>query len=438
MEKEAKFELLNVKGGEDYLPEHLITRNKIVDILKKHFQLFGFLPLETTMLCYHSLLSSKYAGGAEIMKEVYSLTDQGKRQLGLRYDLTVPFCKVIAMNKNLRMPFKRYEIGKVFRDGPVKLGRCREFYQCDIDAVGIGGQLIEAELMNLAVLAYHEIGIDLEIKYSNRQFLTGIIQYCGFAPELSSPIILIVDKLEKISKAELLKEIVQLSDCPPAQAESLINYLLAPMDELLEKFAQEPLVEEGLAQLKSLRTALETLGIEEYCSFSPSLARGLEIYTGSVWEVFDRKKSISSSLGGGGRYDKIITNFMDDGNSYPAVGMSFGLEPISVALRKQQVQAQNLVQLYLIPMDCCEKAMLLANKLRAVGVHVLVDMSQKKLKKSFSYANNEHIPYVAVLGENEFDSGKIAIKHMESGDSTSFSMESIQEIANFIQETSET
>lgn len=435
MEQEGKFELLNVKGGEDYLPEVLITRNKIIDTLKKNFQLFGFLPLETTTLCYHSLLSSKYAGGAEIMKEVYSLTDQGKRHLGLRYDLTVPFCKVIAMNKNLRMPFKRYEIGKVFRDGPVKLGRCREFYQCDVDAVGLSGQLIEAELMNLAVIIYKEIGIDLEIKYSNRKFLSGLILHCGFSPEQLSPIILIVDKIEKISKDALSKELLELTQASQEQVDKLLSYLLSPMDKLLAELGQVPELQEGLTELNTLRSTLESLGIGEYCSFSPSLARGLEIYTGTVWEVFDRKGSISSSLGGGGRYDKIISNFMDDGNAYPAVGMSFGLEPISVALRSQQKEERNLIDLFLIPMEAHEKAMLLANQLRALGVHVLVEMSNKKMKKSFSYANNEHIPYVSVLGENEFQSGEIAIKDMESGDSTKFSLTDPQAIAQFIQES---
>jgi len=201
-------ELKNVKGGNDFLPAAMLNRNRITGILKKHFELSGFLPLETTMLCRYDLLASKYAGGAEILKEVYRLADQGGRELGLRYDLTVPFCKVIAMNRNeLNLPFKRYEIGKVFRDGPVKPGRMREFYQCDIDAVGIAGQEIEAEFFLMALQAYEEIGLDVYIAYNNRKFLTGIIAACGFPLEMTPEIILAVDKLEKIAETEIRDEI---------------------------------------------------------------------------------------------------------------------------------------------------------------------------------------------------------------------------------------
>ena len=128
--------LKNVKGSMDFLPEEQMIRNKVIKTLSDTFVEYGYLPIETTTLCYYDMLASKYAGGAEILKEVYKLNDQGERDLALRYDLTVPFSKIIAMNKGLNLPFRRYEIGKVFRDGPVKLGRTREFYQCDIDVVG--------------------------------------------------------------------------------------------------------------------------------------------------------------------------------------------------------------------------------------------------------------------------------------------------------------
>ena len=140
----------NIKGSMDYLPEEQIIRNKTINILSSTFESYGYLPVETTTICYYDLLASKYAGGAEILKEVYKLNDQGERNLALRYDLTVPFSKVIAMNKGLNLPFRRYEIGKVFRDGPVKVGRNREFYQCDVDVCGINGQYVEAELFAMS------------------------------------------------------------------------------------------------------------------------------------------------------------------------------------------------------------------------------------------------------------------------------------------------
>ena len=143
----------NVKGGYDYLPKEQKIRNYINDTLKEIFESFGYLPIETPILCYYDILADKYDEGNDILKEIYKLNDQGDRRLGLRYDLTVPFAKLIALNKNkINFPFKRYEIAKSFRDGPVKIGRDREFTQCDVDVVGINGQYIEAELMTLIQL----------------------------------------------------------------------------------------------------------------------------------------------------------------------------------------------------------------------------------------------------------------------------------------------
>ena len=133
--------LMNVKGTFDYMPEDMAIRNRITDVLRKNFEKYGYLPIETPMLNYYDLLSYKYGEDAEILSEIYHLTDQGERDLGLRYDLTVPFCKVVGLSKGLTMPFRRYEIGRVFRNGPVKAGRTREFYQCDVDVVGIDNRL---------------------------------------------------------------------------------------------------------------------------------------------------------------------------------------------------------------------------------------------------------------------------------------------------------
>ena len=155
-----EIELRNVKGCVDYSPREQYIRNYISDTLKKVFEKYGFKPLQTPLLCYYDLLALKYDEENDILKEVYKVTDQGNRNLALRYDLTVPFAKYIAMNPNTKMPFKRYEIGEVFRNGPVKLGRDREFIQCDVDSVGIEGQLTEAEFVALYVEAYNKLNID--------------------------------------------------------------------------------------------------------------------------------------------------------------------------------------------------------------------------------------------------------------------------------------
>ena len=156
-----EIELRNVKGCADYSPREQFIRNYISDTLKKVFEKYGFKPLQTPILCYYDLLALKYDEDNDILKEVYKVTDQGNRNLALRYYLTVPFAKYIAMNPNTKLPFKRYEIGKVFRNGPVRLGRTREFYQCDVDVVGIDGRLIETEQIVMAIEIFKCLGIDI-------------------------------------------------------------------------------------------------------------------------------------------------------------------------------------------------------------------------------------------------------------------------------------
>ena len=167
--------LLNVKGTYDYLPNEQRIRNYINDTLKEIFEKYGFKPLETPILCYYDFLAGKYDENNDLLNEIYKLSDRGQRKLGLRYDLTAPFAKCIALTKDLKMPFKRYEIGKVFRDGPVKTGRDREFIQCDVDVVGIGGQMIEAELLSLFIEGYSKLGINVIVKYNSRNLMAGMI-----------------------------------------------------------------------------------------------------------------------------------------------------------------------------------------------------------------------------------------------------------------------
>ena len=202
--------IMNLKGTFDFLPKEQIVRNQIMNTLRTNFEKYGYLPLETPILNYYDLLAYKYDSDAEILSEIYKLKDQGDRNLGLRYDLTVPFCKVIALQKELRLPFRRYEIGKVFRNGPVKLGRTREFYQCDIDVVGIDNRYIEAEQILMAIDTYQELGISVFVKYNNRKLMTGLIKEVGIPESKVNSVIGVIDKLEKISQEELIASLKKL------------------------------------------------------------------------------------------------------------------------------------------------------------------------------------------------------------------------------------
>ena len=334
-----EIELRNVKGCVDYSPREQYIRNYISDTLKKVFEKYGFKPLQTPLLCYYDLLALKYDEENDILKEVYKVTDQGNRNLALRYDLTVPFAKYIAMNPNTKMPFKRYEIGEVFRNGPVKLGRDREFIQCDVDSVGIEGQLTEAEFVALYVEAYNKLNIDIVIKYNNRKFLSGIIIEAGIAKELVTDTITIIDKFEKMTRQELEKEFAKIG-LNNEQIEKLFTYLNMDASQLINIESKNEVLSEGINELNTLKEYIEKLGLIDYVQFSPSLARGQEYYTGTVFEVYVKDGSITSSIGGGGRYDKMITDFIGNGTKYPAVGVSFGLNVIYEILKDREEFAE--------------------------------------------------------------------------------------------------
>ncbi|MER1990454.1 MAG: ATP phosphoribosyltransferase regulatory subunit, partial [Solibacillus isronensis] len=209
-----KMDYQNVRGTQDYLPTQEVIRRNIRRTLEDTFILYGCKPLETPILNYTKLMASKYAGGAEILKEMYTLTDRGERDLALRYDLTIPFAKVIAMNPQLSMPFKRYEIGKVFRDGPIKAGRFREFTQCDVDVVGIEAQSAEAELMMMTIDAFNKLNIEMVIQFNNRKLLAGLLQFFEVPQTKLNSVILILDKMEKIDQITLLKELEEQNLLP--------------------------------------------------------------------------------------------------------------------------------------------------------------------------------------------------------------------------------
>lgn len=422
-----EMELRNVKGTTDYSPKEQYIRNYISDTLKNVFEKYGFKPLQTPLLCYYDLLALKYDEDNDILKEVYKVTDQGNRNLALRYDLTVPFAKYIAMNPNTRLPFKRYEIGEVFRNGPVKLGRDREFIQCDVDSVGIEGQLVEAEFVALYVEAYKKLGIDVVIKYNNRKFLSGIIIEAGISEALVTDTITIIDKFEKMTRPELEKEFQKIG-LNNKQIEKLFMYLNMNADELIKIENSNETLAEGIQELETLKKYITELGLLEYVQFSPSLARGQEYYTGTVYEVYVKDGSITSSIGGGGRYDKMITDFIGNGMKYPAVGVSFGLNVIYEILKdRKEFSEKALTDIFIIPMGTEIQCLKIAQDLRNTGYKVEVEMKNKKMKKALDYANNENIPYVLILGEDELTNNCITLKDMNNKTQEQINLDNLAE-----------
>ena len=425
----------NVKGGYDFLPKEQRIRNYINGILKETFEEYGYQPIETPILCYFDMLAGKYDESNDILNEIYKLKDQGNRELGLRYDLTVPFAKFIALNKNeIKLPFKRYEINKVFRDGPVKVGRDREFTQCDVDVVGLSGELIEAELMSLYVTAFNKLQIPINIKYNSRKLMSALILETGVKEDLVSPTITIIDKIDKLTEFELTNEFINIG-LKKTQITKLLQYFKLDLKELnkLFKKTDNTLLQEGLEELNNLTKYLKELKILKYTTFTPSLARGQDYYTGNVFEVYETTGKLSGAIGGGGRYDKMITEFIDDGNIYPAVGISFGLTSIFALLaNREDLNKKSDIDIYIIPMGTEIESLKLANSLRELGLKIELEMEQKKLKKSLDFCNKEEIPYVIILGTDEITNKEFKLKNMFSREEYLIKMDELDTIKNII------
>ncbi|MEK3876639.1 histidine--tRNA ligase [Paenibacillus sp. FSL M7-0420] len=408
----------NIKGTYDYFGREQAIRQKVRTTLQELFELYGFEPMDTTLLNELELLTSKYAGGDEILREMYQLADQGGRRLGLRYDLTIPFAKVIALNPGIEFPYRRYEIGKVFRDGPVKKGRLREFLQCDADVAGIAGPQAEAELMQLAAEAFRRLDIPVVLKWNNRRFLGEILGAAFVPPEEQLSVMLTLDKLAKIGSGGVLAELTdkQLT----AQTVTLISELLEltnpGFEELVERYKLEGLP--GTLEVQALQQLIDAVGLADMCVFDPFLSRGLSFYTGTVYEIFDASGGYPSSLGGGGRYDAIIGKLVGrDDIEYPTVGISFGMESIMALLgeRREQAAAERSGVLIIPIGGYLPQALVAAASLRSAGIRTTVDTGTRKLKKTLATASAKGIRYVIMVGESEAAEGKLRLKDMELG-----------------------
>lgn len=410
----------NVKGTQDYLSNQEMIKRNIRRTLEDTFIAYGCNPLETPILNYTELMASKYAGGAEILQEMYRLTDRGERDLALRYDLTIPFAKVVAMNPTIPMPFKRYEIGKVFRDGPIKAGRYREFTQCDVDIVGVESQAAEAELMMMALDAFKNLNVKVEIQFNNRKLLYGLLQQFQVPEDAMNRVILVLDKVEKVSVESMMNELsqLQLTSTCLTKIKAFIESKGQLTIDNFKRWDQENIyLREGLEELDELISYLEGLEIQEMCIFNPFLARGLEIYTGTIYEIFLADGTIRSSIGSGGRYDNAIGGLLNSEKTFSTVGISFGLDVIFHAFELLgRVNKGTEIDIYIIPIGTVKEALKLASNLRSQGNRVEVELSNKKVNKAMDRANREGISTVVVLGEDEIKSGFYNIKNMETGE----------------------
>ncbi|MBI2654318.1 histidine--tRNA ligase [Candidatus Woesearchaeota archaeon] len=412
------------KGTRDFSPEEKILRDKIVNTLKEVFEIYGYAPLETPVLERFDVLASKYAGGAEILKEAFKLKDQGGRELGLRYDLTVPLARYVGMNPNIKMPFKRYQIGEVFRDGPVASARYRQFLQCDVDVVGSSSMATDAEIIALIYAAFRKLGFEIVVKVNSRKLLNDILSYCGIEKEKQEAVILSIDKLEKfginVVKSELKqqkiddKKIAKIIDITSANGSN--QQKISQLKNILKN-------SEGLGEIGQLLSYLKNMGLE--AEFAVSLARGLAYYTGTVIEAYLKNSSVKSSVCAGGRYDSMVGAFLEKGN-YPAVGVSFGVDRIYDALlEKQKTTQKTTTKVYVIPIKTLNEGMKIAQQLRSAGIKTGIDLMERGPSKNLEYANSLGIPYVIFVGKKELQENKVKLRDMKSGKEEILDLQSV-------------
>lgn len=419
------------KGTRDFPPEEKILRQEIESRLRILFELYGFNPIETPVFELYDTLASKYAGGAEILKETYTFEDQGKRKLGLRYDFTVPFARFVALNPTLKKPFKRYQIGPVFRDGPMKLGRYRQFDQCDVDVVGASSLIADAELLALASSFFKLMRLDVTIYVNNRKLLNALLDAAGVPEKLQESAILSIDKLKKIGITGVSKELEEkgVSTTSIKKISEIFDIPQISNIALVERFAKMVKDQSGSNEMAELLQYAEALKVSNI-RFDPSLARGLAYYTGTVFEVFANDSSVTSSLAAGGRYDNMIGNLVGSSEVIPAVGLSVGLDAVLETLKAARAieLKKSVVMAYVIPINTLKESLELVNTLRESGIATDMDLSGKSISKNLDFANAYAIPFVIIVGQKELAEGKVKLKSMALGEEKIATIQEIIEL----------
>jgi histidyl-tRNA synthetase len=437
------------EGTRDFGPEQVRRRNYIFDTIRSVFTRFGFQPLETPAMENLSTLTGKY--GDEGDKLLFKVLNNGDflkdadaaaldsrnssallpsiSRRGLRYDLTVPFARYVVMNRGqLTLPFKRYQIQPVWRADRPQRGRYREFYQCDADVIGSESLLYEAELVQIYDEAFARLGLPVTIKINHRKVLNGIAEAAGI-PDQFMAMTVAIDKLDKIGLEGVRKELIERG--LPAEAVGKIETVLGAPDlaALRPLLAGSPVGREGLEEIDRIMGFLDQSPLQNELRFDVTLARGLSYYTGCIFEVAAKGVAIGS-IGGGGRYADLTGVFGLPGLS--GVGISFGADRIYVVMEELGLFPEALnqsVQVLLAAFDepTHRYAFRCATALRAAGISAEVYPEPGKLKKQFEYAAKRNIPFVAIAGEQELESGTLSVKDQKTAEQSQLTVEQLVE-----------
>ena len=433
-----KVEPKTLTGFMELLPNEQILFNQMKEKIQKVYERYGFLPLDTPILEHSEVLLAK--AGGETEKQIYRFT-KGETDLSLRFDLTVPLAKYVAKNYgNLSFPFRRYQIGKVYRGEKAQKGRYREFYQCDIDIIGDETLSVvnDAELPCVIYDVFRELGFDnFTIHINNRKLLNGLFESLE-QKENAVEILRIIDKIDKIGKTAVIEELKKLN-IEEEKIEKIIEFIKidGTNDKKIEKLKEMKINNEqfnnGLEELEQVVKYMRLLGLPEgNFKIDLKIARGLDYYTGTVYETFLNDYRELGSVCSGGRYENLAEYYTD--KKLPGVGISIGLTRLFYKLNELKIinaNKKSIADILIIPMtENAEKAFKLCSELRNLNINTEIYLNDKKLKAKLKYADKLEIPYVIIVGDDEIENNVLKIKDMRSGEEkqTDFNSENIKKI----------
>ena len=422
-----------LSGFMELLPNEQVLFNQMKETIQKSYEKFGFLPIDTPVIESSEVLLAK--AGGETEKQLYSFS-KGDSNLTLRFDLTVPLAKYVAEYYNeLTFPFRRYQIGKVYRGERAQRGRFREFYQCDIDIIGDGELNIinDAEIPSIMYNTFKNLGLDnFTIRINNRKILNGLFEHVD-AKDVDVDIMRTIDKIEKIGKENVIEELKALG-LNDSNIATIINFIeiKGTVDEMLEKLSTLNIENEsyktGIEELAQVVKYIRLFNVpDNYFALDLTIARGLDYYTGTVYETFLNEYKSIGSICSGGRYNDLSGYYTD--RNLPGVGMSIGLTRLffilnDIGLIKSQKNSISDV-LVISMVEDLSMSIKTANKLRKAGINTEVYFDNKKIKAKFKYADKLKIPYVIVIGEDEINTGLLTLKNMTTGEQERLSIEDI-------------
>jgi histidyl-tRNA synthetase len=402
-----------LKGFRDFLPQEQRLRNYVLAVFKEVFESFGFEPLETPSIEPTATLLGKY--GSEADKLVYTFSDKGSRNVGLIYDLTVPISKVLALNigNKITLPFKRYQIQRVWRADKPQKGRYREILMCDIDTFGVSSPLADAEIIAIIYTILKKLQIEnFKIKINSRQVLFSILKGIGITEEkFGLSVLQTIDKLNKIGQDKVNKEL---------EKKGLDNNKIKTLWEFIKRAKPDE-------KLSEMIGFIESFGINlKYYQFDPTMARGLDYYTGPIFETVVQEPKIGS-ITGGGRYDKLIS--LLGGPDIPATGTTIGLDRICDCLKELNLVPPTIKTgpstLVTVFPGYTDQSIKLAESLRQESINCELFLEETALDKQLKYANRKGIPYIAFLGPDEVKGQKVKLKTMQTGKQETLSLQEL-------------